>query len=140
MARFDVDSEWRAAWRAAGFRRRRRILRALGRGLALEDPGDATLAVGIIRFRNKYWYLPWIQLAAVLTVAWAAATYVGRWTSTAIVVVYSALVWLSVPSSTRSYKGRLALERNEAVVDGFNAFAVNNATFEEIAAWRETRS
>lgn len=45
----DGGRVWRTAWREAGGKTRRRIAKAIDRGLALDDPAEAALAVGFVR-------------------------------------------------------------------------------------------
>lgn len=140
MARFEVDPAWRAAWRDSGWRRRRRISGAIAKGLALDDREDARLAIGLVRHYQKWWFLHWLAFGGMIAGVLLAEHYFGVW-------AFLTLVWIVTPISSLlsrpllvgSYKVREALERNEAVVAGFNAVALNDASFEQIAAWRQGR-
>lgn len=55
----------RARWAALSFRERRRILRAVNRGRAVEDRRDAALAVGAARMQQRFWRWAWLLVIPV---------------------------------------------------------------------------
>jgi hypothetical protein len=62
------DDEWTRKWRSIPVEQRRRIVRAVARGQAVADPGDASLALEVIDRREQKlhsarngWFARWLS-------------------------------------------------------------------------------
>lgn len=60
MAQIPSDERYQEAWSALSFSDRRRIMRAVNRGDALEDPGEAALAVVTADRQERFWSWIWL--------------------------------------------------------------------------------
>lgn len=79
MARGVFDSQsHRTAWSALDWRTRRRIVRAVNRGLALENRREARLAIGVARGQQRFWRWAWLvgPLAALFVLREGIVVYV----------------------------------------------------------------
>jgi hypothetical protein len=72
----DADA-YRARWAALEVADRRRIVRAVNRGRALDDPKEAALAVHTARNQQRFWRKAWLigPVAALLTLTQGAMVY-----------------------------------------------------------------
>lgn len=60
MATVPTPDEHRKLWAAMDFSQRRAILKAVGRGRAMDNRRDARVAVGTARQQQRYWRLAWL--------------------------------------------------------------------------------
>lgn len=60
MATIPTPDEHRKLWSGLEFKQRRQILKAVGRGQAVQDRRVARIAVGTARQQQRYWRWAWI--------------------------------------------------------------------------------
>lgn len=90
MTRIPDNSEYRSAWGKLDTTTRRRIVRAVNKGEALENRREAALAVATARRQQGFWKKAWLlgPLAALLTISNGPVVYVANAVlSTAIIGV-----------------------------------------------------
>ena len=80
MATVPTPDEHRKLWAGLDFQQRRQILKAVGRGRAVDDRRSARIAVGAARQQQRYWKWAWVWGLA------PAALVIGQ--GIAVVAVY----------------------------------------------------
>ncbi len=59
LTQYSADDH-RVEWAKLDFRDRRRIMKAVNRAQALDDPGEARIAVGAARGQQRFWRWSWL--------------------------------------------------------------------------------
>ncbi|MDP9023272.1 MAG: hypothetical protein M3N57_11390 [Actinomycetota bacterium] len=93
-SRPDPDAH-RQQWSKLDFSTRRRIVRAVNRGRALDDPREAALAVRVARNQQRFWRWAWLigPVAAMLLQrrsGWVAMA----WNAAVAGVLFAVMAWL----------------------------------------------
>lgn len=80
MARIPDPQAHRRAWSKLDWRTRRRIVRSVNRGRALDDPKEAGLAVGVAQGQQRFWRWAWLlgPLAALFVLDDGVAVYLAN--------------------------------------------------------------
>ncbi len=88
-------SDHRTAWAALDFRDRRRILKAVNRGQAVEDRREARLAVGAARHQKRFWKKAWLlgPVLSLFALTSGAAAYAVNAVFATSVLGLMALFW-----------------------------------------------
>lgn len=112
MAQIPSDERYQEAWGALSFSDRRRIMRAVNRGDALEDPGEAALAVVTADRQERFWSWIWLlgPLGALLFLLDDLLAFLVN--AVLLTVVLGGLSWW------RLRRVRRARARNRAVATG----------------------
>ncbi|MDX1511189.1 MAG: hypothetical protein R3249_07570 [Nitriliruptorales bacterium] len=102
--------EHRAAWASLTMADRRRVMRAVTRGVAVEDRKDAKLALGAAEQQKGFWKWAWglgpmLGLVVAFSDEWIVAVVNGL-VSTLLIVALSRWRWLR---ADRSQRANLAL-------------------------------
>lgn len=122
MATLPSEERYRRQWGELSLADRRRIMRAVNAGRALEEPREAALAVVTAARQERFWRRSWL-LAPL-----AALLFVGQgWIAVAVNAAL-ALAAIGVLSWWRLRRVRRAAARNRAVVDGISAEQANAGT------------
>lgn len=80
MARIPDPQAHRKQWAKLDWRTRRRIVRSVNRGRALEDRKEAGLAVGVAQGQQRFWRWAWLlgPLAALFVLDEGVGVYLGN--------------------------------------------------------------
>lgn len=106
------DDRYRERWRALSLGDRRRILRAVNAGRALDDRGEAALAAVTARRQASFWQRIWL-LGPVVALLFAGQGWIVYGANAALATaVLGAMSWW------RLRRVRRARERNRAVAEG----------------------
>ena len=112
MARSSPDTDHRSAWAALDIKERRRILKAVNRGRAMEDRRDARLAIGAAQQQKRFWSKAWLlgPLVALFFLTQGVAVYAVNAAFATLVLGLMATFWYR--------RADRAEQRNREVTEG----------------------
>lgn len=95
MVKIPDPTEYRQRWAKLDSATRRRIVRAVNRGEALQDPREAALAVGTAQRQQRFWKKAWLfgPVAALLTVQQGLSVYLANALLSTIILTVMAFFW-----------------------------------------------
>lgn len=95
MVKIPEGSDYRQQWGKLDSSTRRRIVRAVNRGEALESRREAALAVATARRQQTFWKRAWLlgPLAALLTVGQGLVTYAANALLSTAIIGLMAFFW-----------------------------------------------
>lgn len=87
--------EYRQKWATLDSPTRRRIVAAVNRGRALDDPREAALAVATAERQQRFWRKAWLlgPVAALLTASQGLMTYLANAVLSTLILGVMALFW-----------------------------------------------
>jgi hypothetical protein len=106
VATVPTPDEHRKLWAGLDFKQRRQILKAVGRGRAVEDRRSARIAVGTARQQQRYWKWAWVWGLA------PAALVFGQGIAVVVIYMVMGLLMMGALSWWRLQKARDAERLN----------------------------
>ncbi|MDX1659099.1 MAG: hypothetical protein R3343_09795 [Nitriliruptorales bacterium] len=111
MAKIPDPEQYRRAWSQLGLKDRRRIVRAVNRGEALDKRKEAALAVATARRQKRFWSKAWLfgPVGALFTLLSEASWQIYLANAVVLTLIMALMSWFWLRRANRAEDANLAV-------------------------------